>query len=172
MPAGGYSLTATSARFRGGPLWVNVGVGEKAEGLRLVVHAATAVTVQATIVGQPCRDGQVLLATTPRAFGAFDADGVARLLGVLPGSYALTAFCRDALARTEQVTVGAEAMGLAWALASGLGVRVSCRAPLVPECPESRSGCWRWLPKAPERLPQRQFIAAPATPREPLRVAV
>jgi hypothetical protein len=122
VPGGGYSLNAASARHGGGPLWVAVAVGQASDAVRLVVAPATRLTARVSVSGEPCRGGQVVLSGITRAFGRFDAGGVAFIDGVAPGSYRLLAVCRGALTRSEQVVVGNEPVERIWDLDPGLSL--------------------------------------------------
>lgn len=122
VPGGSYSLNAASAAWRGGPLWVAVAVGQASDAVRLVVAPATRVSARVSVEGQPCGNGQIVLAGKARAFGTFDADGSASIDGVAPGSYQLSAICRGALTREERVEVAAEPVERVWDLDAGLAV--------------------------------------------------
>jgi Carboxypeptidase regulatory-like domain len=118
LPGGGYSLSAAGPAWKGEPVWVSVGVGEAADGARLLVDPATTVTLRVSVAGEPCEAGQVLLSGGPRAFAAIAA-GQAVLEGITPGHYEATAVCRGALKRSEPIEVGRTPFEADWALSAG-----------------------------------------------------
>jgi protocatechuate 3,4-dioxygenase beta subunit len=107
---------------------VNLGVGQGADPLEIRAHPAHLLVGVAAVEGRgACTKGHVVL--EPEGPGAprgatIDAEGAARLRGVLPGPYRLSIACPGAVPLiNEPLLVDQTQTDLRWRLAAGLSVR-------------------------------------------------
>ena len=121
--AGAYGEAATS---------VALGLGQTHDGSVIEVHGAFAVGGRVLVDGdeaRPCRRGVVRLVDREAdrsAHAVVDSEGQVRLLGVLPGDYAVSVLCRGFLAeeRYPRVLVSdRDVIGARWPVAAGASIR-------------------------------------------------
>jgi hypothetical protein len=122
LPAGGYELYASGARWRSKPSWVNVGVGQSSESVLLGVAAATTLSATVQVGGEPCLDGR-LAAAGPTPSHARLARGTAHLEGLVPGHYRIDIRCAPGIPHSEVLEVGAGPVSRRWDLQVGLALR-------------------------------------------------
>ncbi len=125
LAAGRYQLEASSAAWRSGRHWVTVSMGEQMTGLELRASAAGVLAATLLVDNEPCADGFVRL-NGPVWSNAVVQGGRARVEGVVPGAYELSAGCEGAaVTLTESAEFGLGLTARSWNLSAGLSLRGS-----------------------------------------------
>jgi hypothetical protein len=108
LPAGSYSLEAKGEDFQGALTGVQLGLGHRLEGLRLVVDPAASLEGEVLVEGKPCKRGQLLLISgRNRGITALDEQGRGQVLGLVPGEYEAVASCEGARSDYGRLRLGA-----------------------------------------------------------------
>jgi hypothetical protein len=123
LPAGGYSVSALSARWRSDEAWVNIGVGQISAPILLNAVRSVLLSGSIVVAGEKCMNGRLAL-EGPLMFSVpAGDDGTVQVQGLLPGRYAADVSCDAALPIQETIEVGNEPIERRWDLSSGLEVR-------------------------------------------------
>lgn len=124
LAGGGYEVQAIGARFRSDTKWVTVDVGQISEPVELLAEPAVTLTATILASGEPCAVGALQL-SGPVDATAVSNGGVARLEGLLAGSYELLARCEGAVPLQETLELSGSAVQRSFELERGLELRGS-----------------------------------------------
>jgi hypothetical protein len=130
LPGGGYhELKASSADWYASAQSVLVNIGEVSELVQVRVSRATTVTVTVNGADDGCADGQVLIRGPSNAAAQPDAQGVARLEGLVRGFHRVDIRCPGSLPIVDTIQIGTEPIAVAWTVERGLSVSGRVQTP-------------------------------------------
>jgi hypothetical protein len=122
LGAGSYRVEAAGETIRSNVEWARLGVAETRDGIELRVTPAASLGGTIEVDGAICERGSLEIAGAVQASAATEADGSVRIGGLLPGRYAVTARCEQAVPLTETIELDPMPVRRVFALASGLSL--------------------------------------------------